>query len=198
MTDATDATITPESDGSTSVTVSNTTEATALSPDKDWEAEAAKWKALSRKHETADAQKAKQLEELRIAQMTDNEKAIAEAEKRGRDSALASMRVEIAESKLRAAATGKVNDIDALMELVDVSRFVTADGVDDNAIAATVEKFTKVAPAPTAPKFGSVEMGPQGDRPRQLGEADLARMTPEQIVDARQSGQLNDLLGVTS
>ena len=169
------------------------------SADKDWEAEAAKWKALSRKHENANAQAIKELEQMRSAQMTDTEKAIVEAEKRGRDSALAEMRVEIARSRLAAQAAGKVADVDALLELVDAGKFVTDSGVDDDGIAAVIERFTKVAPAqPAPPKFGSVEMGPQGDRPRQLGEAELARMTPEQIVEARHKGQFDDLLGVTS
>lgn len=198
MTDATDAVITPESDGSTTVTVSNTETTPSPDPDKDWKAEAEKWKSLSRKHESSANQQAKQLEELRTAQMTETEKAIADAEQRGRESALASMRVEIAETKLRAAATGKVADIEALMELVDVNRFVTADGVDDNAIAAAVEKFTKVAPAPTAPKFGAVEMGQQGNRPRQLTRDDIRTMNPDQIEDARIKGQLDTLLGINS
>ena len=155
--------------------------------DKDWQAEAEKWKALSRKHENANAASVKELEQLRTAQMSDSEKAIAEAEKRGRDVALKELRADMARARLQAAAAGKVADVDALVELVDISRLVTDDGVDDAAIAATIERFAKVAPAsqPAPPKFGSVEMGPQGDRPRQLGEADLARMTPEQIVEAR-------------
>jgi len=167
--------------------------------EKDWEAEAAKWKALSRKHEDANSKNLKELEQLRAAQMSDSEKAIADAEKRGRESALVELRKEIAESKLRAAATGKVADVDALIEFVDANKFVTADGINEEAIAETVERFSKVAPAQTQqPKFGNVELGPQGDRPRQLGEADVARMTPEQIVEARSKGQLDDLLGVTS
>lgn len=168
-------------------------------PDKDWKAEADKWKALARKHENANSQALKELDSIRTAQMSDSEKAIAEAEKRGREATMKELGAQIAEAKIRAAATGKVADVDALLELVDVSKFVTADGVDDSAIAATVDRFSKVAPAqPAAPKFGAVELGPQGDRPRQLGETDLARMTPEQIVEARKSGQFDDILGVTS
>lgn len=175
------------------------TDAPAVESDKDWEAEAAKWKALARKHENANASSLKELEQLRTAQMTDTEKAIAEAEKRGRDAALKELRADMARSKLQAQAAGKVADVDALLEVVDVSRFIKEDGIDEDAIAATIERLTKVAPAqPAPPKFGSVELGPQGDRPRQLGEADLVRMTPEQIVEARAKGQLDDLLGVTS
>lgn len=175
------------------------TDAPAVESDKDWGAEAAKWKALARKHENANASSLKELEQLRTAQMTDTEKAIAEAEKRGRDAALKELRADMARSKLQAQAAGKVADVDALLEVVDVSRFIKEDGIDEDAIAATIERLTKVAPAqPAPPKFGSVELGPQGDRPRQLGEADLVRMTPEQIVEARAKGQLDDLLGVTS
>lgn len=175
------------------------TDAPAVESDKDWEAEAAKWKALARKHENANASSLKELEQLRTAQMSDTEKAIAEAEKRGRDAALKELRADMARSKLQAQAAGKVADVDALLEVVDVSRFIKEDGIDEDAIAATIERLTKVAPAqPAPPKFGSVELGPQGDRPRQLGEADLVRMTPEQIVEARAKGQLDDLLGVTS
>lgn len=176
-----------------------TSDAPAVESDKDWEAEALKWKALARKHENANASSLKELEQLRTAQMTDTEKAIAEAEKRGRDAALKELRADMARTKFQAQAAGKVADVDALLEVVDVSRFLKEDGIDEDAIAATIERFTKVAPAqPAPPKFGSVELGPQGDRPRQLGEADLVRMTPEQIVEARAKGQLDDLLGVTS
>lgn len=176
-----------------------TTEATPTESVKDWEAEAAKWKALARKHENANASTLKELEQMRSAQMSDSEKAIAEAEKRGREAAARELRADMARMKLQAAAAGKVADVDALLELVDISRLVNDEGIDEAAIEATIERLTKVAPTqPTQPSFGKVELGPQGDRPRQLGESDLARMTPEQIVEARAKGQLDDLLGVTS
>jgi len=175
------------------------TEPQPSEPERDWKAEAEKWKEMSRRTENAAKQAAKELEQLRAAQMSDSEKALAEAEKRGRDAALKEMRADMARMKLQAQAAGKVADVEALLEVVDVSRFLKEDGIDEEAIAATIERLTKVAPAqPAPPKFGSVELGPQGDRPRQLGEADLVRMTPEQIVEARSKGQLDDLLGVTS
>lgn len=169
------------------------------SADKDWKSEAEKWKALARKHENANASSLKELEQLRTAQMTESEKAIAEAEKRGRDSALAAMRIEVAEARLRAAAAGKVADVDALVDFVDLGKFVTDDGVDSSAIEAAVERFTKVLPpAQQPPKFASVEMGPQGDRPRQLTREEIRSMSPQQIEDARTKGQLDTLLGISS
>lgn len=150
------------------------------------------------KRAKANVEAAKKLEALEAERMTDNEKAIAEAVKRGREEATSAFAAQLAEAKLRAAAAGKVADVDAFVELVDLGKFVTPDGVNEEAIAAAVERFIKVAPAQTPPKFGKVEMGPQGDRPRQLGEADLARMTPEEIVEARRKGQLDEVLGVTN
>lgn len=202
MTDQTNASETTDALAALEAVSTLSPEATSAplsEPDKDWKAEAEKWKALARKHENANSQALKELDTIRTAQMSDSEKAIAEAEKRGREATMKELGAQIAEAKIRAAAAGKVADVDALLELVDVSKFVTADGVDDSAITATIDRFSKVAPAqPAAPKFGAVELGPQGDRPRQLGEADLARMTPEQIVEARRSGQFDDILGVTS
>lgn len=166
-------------------------------PDRDWKAEAEKWKALSRKHENANATTLKELEQLRQSQMTDSERAIAEAEERGRQAARAETRTELAEAKLRVAAAGKVADVDALVELVDLGRFVTEDGVDTSAIETAVERFIKALPAPTPPKFGSVELGPQGDRPRQLTRDEIRVMNPQQIEEARLKGQLDSLLGIT-
>lgn len=181
----------PDSDSSTD------TATAPVQADKDWEAEAAKWKALSRKHENANAQALKELEHLRTAQMSDAEKAIAEAERRGREAATAELSKQLAEARLRAAASGRVSDVDALVELVDVSKFVTENGVDDAAIAATIERFTKVLPAAPQPKFDDVELGPQGKRQRQLTREDLRTMTPSQIEDARLKGQLDSLLGIS-
>lgn len=194
MTVPTDTTVDQATDA-TAPEPTTTTDATP-EPDRDWKAEADKWKALARKHENASASTLKELDQMRTAQMSESEKAVAEAEKRGREAALKEMRTEMARTKLQAAAAGKVSDVDALLELIDINRLVTDDGVDEAAITAAVDRFTKVVPQ--APKFDKVELGPQGDRPRQIGEADLKRMTPEQIVEARRTGALDDLLGVSS
>ncbi len=167
------------------------------SSDKDWKSEAEKWKALARKHENANASSLKELEQLRSAQMSDSDKAIAEAERRGREAATAELSKQLAEARLRAAAAGKVPDVDALVELVDLGKFVTDDGVDSSAIDAAVERFTKVLPPAPGQKFGNADLGPQGNRPRQLTRDDLRSMNPNQIEEARLKGQLDSLLGIS-
>ena len=144
------------------------------------------------KRAKANVEAAKELEALKAERMTDNEKAIAEAERRGRAAATAEMSRQLAEARLRSAAAGKVADVDALIELVDINRFVTDDGVDDASIAATIERFSKVAQA--SPKFDKVELGAQGERPRQLTRDDIKSMTPEQVNEARRKGLLDALL----
>lgn len=164
--------------------------------DKDWKAEAEKWKALSRKNENASHEALRELEKLRAERMTDTEKAIAEAEQRGAQTTAERYQRKLAEASFKAAAAGKVADPDAILELVDVSKFITSEGVDEDSIAAAVERFAKAAPSPK--KFGLPDGGPKGDQPVQLTEADLQRMSPEQIVEARAKGQLDDLLGLKS
>lgn len=67
------------------------------------------------------------------------------------------------------------------------------------AIKAAVEANPRLGAAPAEPKApapnpaqGASASG--ATAPAQLGSADLERMTPEQIVEARKSGQLDDLL----
>lgn len=170
--------------------------ATAADDDKDWKAEAEKWKALSRKNENASHDALRELEKLRAERMSDTEKAIAEAEQRGAQTAAEKFQRKLAEASFKAAAVGKVADPDAILDLVDVSKFITPEGVDDESIAAAVERFAKAAPAQK--KFGLPDGGPKGDQPVQLTETDLQRMSPEQIVEARAKGQFNDLLGLKS
>lgn len=55
-------------------------------------------------------------------------------------------------------------------------------------------KAPEPAPAPAPPKGGADLAGAPGGK-RQLTEADVKRMTPEQIVKAREAGQLNTYLG---
>jgi hypothetical protein len=160
-------------------------------------AEESKWKAMSRKTEEQNAKLTKELEQLRKQHMSESERAIAEAEARGAAQALSGMQTQLAEAKLRAAAAGKVADVDAFVEIADLAKFITAEGVDDAAIAATVDRFAKVAPAVAPPKYGSVDLGPQGGRPqRQLTRDDLKSMTDQQINEARRSGLLDSLLKV--
>lgn len=190
--------------GSTEPTPDATPEpdATPTGDAKDWQADAEKWKSLSRKHEAAFKSVSDELQQLKAQSMTDAEKAIAEAEQRGRDAAAQQYQKQIAEASFKAAAAGRVADVDALLELVDVSKFIAPDGaIDSEAISAAIERFIAAAPQPR--KFGSPDAGPKrDDQPAQLTESDVKRLYAErrfeEIAQAKAEGRLNDALGIQS
>lgn len=172
----------------------------AESETKDWAAEAEKWKALARKHEQAaksNSTAAAELEKLRTASLSEQEKAVAEAESRGRQAAVAEVAQKLAAAEIRAALTGVVPDPAAIVEDLNLGRYVQDGEVNTEAVEALKAKFAALAPAPA--QNADLKQGVRGNGqngPAQLTRADLAAMTPEQIVKAKAEGRLNDLLGV--
>jgi hypothetical protein len=80
-----------------------------------------------------------------------------------------------------------------------VSEFVDDGKVDTEAITAALKDLLEKKPhlaAATAKRFqGGADGGARkGSQVAQLTEQDLKRMSPEQIVEARQKGRLKDLL----
>jgi hypothetical protein len=135
----------------------------------DWKAEAEKFKALHKKQEErakANATAAKELEALRQSAMSETEKAVAEAREAGiREGRTAGLE-RIVAAEVRAAAAGRGVDIDALLEGVNVARFVTEDGEPDtDAIGSWVER---IAPAttedPRQSPLSQIDLG-QGSQP---------------------------------
>lgn len=118
----------------------------ATETDKDWEAEAAKWKALSRKHEErakANADAAAELEKVRNESKTDAEKAIESARAEGRTEALKEVTNRLVDAEFRIAAAGKPVNIDALMDGLDRSRFVNDENeVDTEKVVKFIEGLT--------------------------------------------------------
>lgn len=85
-----------------------------------------------------------ELKKLREASQTETEKALAEAEQRGKTAALGQVGTRLARAELRAAAAGKVDaaTLDGFLEYADLSRFVTEDGEPDaKAITAAITKL---------------------------------------------------------
>jgi hypothetical protein len=120
------------------------------------QAEVEKWKALAKKHEDrskGNAAKARELEELQKAQMTDTERAVAEALDKGRNEALMQVGAKLVDAEFRVAAAGRNLDVDALLEGLDRTKFLTDDGEpDSDAVAAWVDR---IAPAATTEESGA-------------------------------------------
>ena len=156
-------------------------------------AEAARYRTEAKSNAAA----AKELEALRQQQMTEVERAVADAERKGRDTARAEYARDLAEARFRTAAAARGVPVDAIADLVDVGRFVADGAMDDDAIAASIERLAKAIP-PQKAQYPEVVLGPsKQDKPGQLSRDDLARMTPDQIVQAKAEGRLDTLLGIT-
>jgi hypothetical protein len=154
-------------------------------PDKgddepDWKVEADKWKKLARKHEGRardNAKAVKELDELKSSQMSETEKAVKEAEERGRRAATTEVAQRLAGAKIEAVLTGIVPDPAAFVEDLNLAKYVTEDGdVDLDAVNALREKYEALAPKDT-PSNGA-------RRPKErLGSVPLPNSDQIQIDD---------------
>lgn len=161
-------TTTPDMGDSETPDISDDTTETTASVD-DLQAELAKWKAQSRKHEDrakANAAAARELDELRAKHMTEQERAVHEARAEARREALAEASSKLVAAELRARAAGRMNaeQLEVLLGAVDTRTFTTDTGdVDVERVAAYIDG---IAPAPIdtpPPTPGFPDLG-QGNR----------------------------------
>lgn len=101
-----------------------------------------------------------ELQKLREANMNEVDKAVSQARDEGRAEARREAGIGRVEDAIRAAAGGRQVDIDALLDGVDRTKFLDADGAPDReAITAWIDR---IAPAeqergdgfPTVPNLG--------------------------------------------
>ena len=121
-----------------------------------------KLRAEAAKYRTEAKQNAAELEKQRKASMSEAEKAVAEAEARGRTTAMTEFGQRLVRSDFVAAAARRNPEYDAASVLDDLNlaRFLTEDGEpDSDAIAKAVERLV---PNSTGPKFGNADQGPRG------------------------------------
>ena len=168
-------------------------------PETDWKAEADKWKALSKKNEAqakANAAAAKRAKELDEAGKSEVEKARAEA----RDQVLAEVLKDRALDRVEAKAAKLFADPEDARALLapHVDDLIDDGKVDAAAIDKALADLLKRKPhlGTDQRRFkGSADGGARGSSAvTQVTEHELKRMTPEQIVKAREEGRLADLL----
>ncbi|MFD4523258.1 hypothetical protein ACFWP7_04850 [Streptomyces sp. NPDC058470] len=146
---------------------------TGSGTEPDWKSESRKWE--KRAKDNSDA--ADELARLKASQMSEQEKAVSEAEQRGRTAAAIEHSKELASARFEAAATRAGVDLGEAAELIDTARFVDKDGkVDTDAITAAVKKLSKLAPKGAGRSGG--DMGGGG------GSGDQAASLDKQIEDA--------------
>jgi len=178
-------------------------EAPTESQETDWVAEARKWEKRAKENASRlkDAEpKLSEYDKLVEASKSELERAQDTAQKaQARIDALAQRAVA---ADLRAALTGVVPDPSAVIEDLNIARFMGEDGeVDAAAIASLREKYLGLAPGKRTPApnpaQGTSASGPS--TASQLTEQDVQRLYREKKFDviekARQDGRLTTLLG---
>lgn len=142
-----------------------------------------------------------ELEALRTAQMSDQEKALAAAKAEGAAEVSAKFANQVLLSEIRVAAAGKLADPTDAVRLLDLSKFKVADDgtVDTTAISSAIDELVASKPylgASKAPSVTPADLG-QGARGKPTGvltREHLKTMTSAEIEAARQAGQLDHIL----
>ena len=102
--------------------------------------ESRKWESRAKENGT----KAREYDEQRKAAMTEAERAVAEAEAKGRTAATAEFGKRLATSEIRAVAADAGADLAGVFDYLDLGRFVGEDGEpDEKAIKAFVDGLPK-------------------------------------------------------
>lgn len=110
------------------------------------------------KQARANAKAAQELERYKQESLSEQEKAIVkareEAAAQARGEVLSTVGQRLARAEIRAAAAGKVADIDGLLEDLNLAKFLDENGEPDSkAIGEAVKRWAKVAPAEKTPPF---------------------------------------------
>lgn len=151
----------------------------------DWEAEARKWKELSRKNEA------------RMKENAEKARLYDEAQEQGK-SELQKAQEAAAKAEARAAAM----EAEAMRAKVAAATGVDADllsGSSEEELRASAERLLAWRGAQVPKGAPAADAGVRGDEiraARQLTRDDLKKMSPAEIIKARQDGQLNNIMGV--
>lgn len=130
------------------------------------------------------------------------EAAIEQARREAREEALGISNTRLVRAEVKAALAGKVTNPALALRLIDTSEIEVGDDgdVDADAIDAAISALLDEAPELRSARFqGGADQGAKKkSAPSQLSQADLKNMSPEQVNEARASGRLNKLLGISS
>lgn len=132
-----------------------------------------------------------------------------EAEEKAKAAVKAEVLKDRVSDKIEVLAAKRAQDPDVVRTLLlagnEIADFLDGDKIDAEAIKEALDELLEKKPylavaAQSAKRFqgsgdGGARKGPQ--KPAQLTEDDLRRMSPEQIVKAQAEGRCDDLLGVS-
>lgn len=164
------------------------------------EAMKAKLRAEKEKRRAAEAER----DTLKSGSKKDGEPDADQIRREAETAATQKANARIVRSEIRAAAAGKLADPKDALTFLDLTQFeVDENGeVDSDEVAEAIDELLKNKPylaAATAKRFQGTGDGgaarKAGNKPKQVTEAELKTMTPDQIVKAQNEGRLATLLG---
>jgi hypothetical protein len=192
MSDTTPTPETPAAEQTPTPTPEPTAPAADTAAEKDWQAEAEKWKSFARKHEDAakaNADKAKRFDEFEESQKTELQKA-ADAAAAAKADADAT-RAELARMQAAVKHGLSEDDLDLL------GTHGTPDEIEARA-EKLAARFKSAEANKPKPDFGGGDRGTDVTaKGGQLSRDDIKRMSPEETVKAHEEGRFDDLLKPT-
>jgi hypothetical protein len=140
---------TPEAPAESQESQETESEAQPEQDTTDWKAEARKWQTRAKQWSTEN----KEYQKAKEASMSDAEKAIAEAETRGRTAAVTEYGSRLVRTEFDASAARRNPDFKTadVLEYVDLSRMVGEDGEPDKKAIADAVKRLIPEPQGSAP-----------------------------------------------
>lgn len=186
-----------ETDQIETTEVTEVEEAPELSEMDQLKAEVDKWKSLSRKNEQqakSNMAAAKELEEIKKSQLSETEKLIEQTKEETALSIRREFATKLVDAELKSALQGRMLEAGALLSF-DKSSFVQDDGnIDSDAIQSWVEAHSKQSEIP-APDLGQGSRGKNPSKAQIRSRDELANMSPAEILQARNEGRLDTLMG---
>lgn len=119
-------------------------------------------RAEAAKHRSEAKKAADELDKLRRAAMTEQERAIAEATDAGYKRALSEIGTKLVDAEIKAAAAGRFTDgqMGVLLQGLNRAAFLAVDGsVDVKSVQAFVDGLAPKQPEPTVPGFPDLGQG---------------------------------------
>ena len=150
----------------------------------DLDAEVEKWKSLSRKNEQqakANAQAAKELDELKKSQLSDTERLIESTKEETRLAVRMEFAEKLVDAELKSSLSGRALDAEALFSFDKLS-FITDDGnVDSEAMQAWVDAHSTKTDAPK-PDLGQGARGSTSGLSQIRSRDELTNMSRDDIL----------------
>jgi len=143
---------------------------------------------------------AAELDKLRQATMSDQEKALADARSEGEKAAEERWRDRVGQASVRAAAAGKFASPEDAHLFLDEIPFTDDGQVDNDALEAKLAAVLESKPYLAAANPGAtpavppaVPTGPRGGQGPQLTKDDVKKMSPDEVTAAFREGRLSHL-----